>query len=65
MICPLTTVVLAVSHPHEHWLMVSSDMGVKKVAVIIEVVSKFDILNVNFSKRSVLGHRRVLELMPS
>ena len=45
MICPLTTVVLAVSHPHEHWLTVSSDIGVKKVAVIIEVVSKFDILN--------------------
>jgi hypothetical protein len=45
MICPLTTVVLAVSNPHEHWLTVSSDIGIKKVAVIIDVVSKFDVLN--------------------
>jgi len=47
MICPLITVVLAVSLPHEHLLTVSSDIGIKKLAVIIAVISKFDILHIN------------------
>jgi len=45
MICPLITVVLAISHPHEQVLTVSSDIRINKKAVIIDVVSKLDILN--------------------
>ena len=47
MICPLITVVLAVSLPHEHLLTVSSDIEVKKLAVIIAVISEIDILRIN------------------
>jgi len=46
MICPLITAVLAVSLPHEHSLTVSSDIRIKKLAVIIDIISEFDILHI-------------------